>query len=198
MSGEHLHAQGAKGARRAKLWLESTTRADAYWINPHKVALPKLTFSWADNRSFSFDLAGILRGAEVDGQEFFAESKDYKDQGDQPALYEEYLAKCYRAYKLRPERCDHFMWITWAPFSATVWSQLRDTERVRKAVARYSERVFGTPVSWESVPEDTSAEVASRVWIIVLSERQEKFLRLTPEHMSLIEAHVTNQQAMGT
>jgi hypothetical protein len=49
------------------------------WVNPEPVAVKKLTFSWADNTTFSFDLAGILRGEEVEGQEFFAECKKYQD-----------------------------------------------------------------------------------------------------------------------
>jgi hypothetical protein len=75
MLGERLHAKGQDGARRAKKWLEFTTRADARWVNPDEVALPKLTFPWATGNTFSFDRGGILRGGRVNHQEFLAECK---------------------------------------------------------------------------------------------------------------------------
>ena len=96
---------GRDGAVRAKRWLERTTRVDVSWVNPDSVA--KLTFDWANGGSFSFDLGGKLRGGAFHGQEFFAEVKEYNSVGDQPRLYDEYLAKCYRAYVVLPARCDH-------------------------------------------------------------------------------------------
>lgn len=33
MSGEEAHEKGRDGAQRAKLWLESTTRVNACWVN---------------------------------------------------------------------------------------------------------------------------------------------------------------------
>lgn len=196
MPGEALHQQGADGANRAKLWLESTTRADARWVNPHPIALQRLTFNWCDGSSYSFDLGGVLRGDEVDGEEFLAEVKAYKDASDQGALYEEYLAKCFRAYRLRPERCAHFLWITWAPFRSTYWSTLNDAENIRKAVAKHCDKALGEEgVTWEEVPEAEAENISQRLWIIVLSEKQERVLRLTPEHMSLVEAHITRQRA---
>jgi hypothetical protein len=198
MPGEALHQQGADGANRAKLWLESTTRADARWVNPHPVALRRLTFDWCDGSSYSFDLGGILRGDEVDGQEFLAEVKAYKDASDQGTLYEEYLAKCFRALHLRPERCDNFLWITWAPFKASTWSTVSSAESVRRAVAKHCAKALGEQeVAWEDVPEETAEDVSQRLWIIVLSERQERVLRLTPEHMSVVEAHIVRQRAEG-
>jgi hypothetical protein len=59
--GEQPHAQGADGARRAKLWLDSATRASVWWVDPDLVAVPKLTFKWADDATFSFDLCGVGR-----------------------------------------------------------------------------------------------------------------------------------------
>src|SRR4051794_36719201 len=82
-------------------------------INPD--AVDKLTFPWSDGRTFSFDLGGVLRGADIHGQEFLAEIKNYSAASDQGNLYTEYLAKCYRAFQEMPARCDHFMWLTRHP-----------------------------------------------------------------------------------
>src|SRR5437899_735256 len=94
--GEATHAVGRDGAIRAKQWLDATTRVDVTWINPD--AVEKLTFTWADGSTFSFDLGGTLRGGDWHGEEFFAEVKKYSAAQDQGQLYSEYLAKCYRAF----------------------------------------------------------------------------------------------------
>lgn len=79
MAGEELHAKGADGVRRAKYWLEGTTRAKVPWTTPESAN--KLTFSWATGAEFSFDLRGYLRGEDLEGREFFAECKNYSGEG---------------------------------------------------------------------------------------------------------------------
>jgi hypothetical protein len=199
VSGEEAHDKGREGALRAKRWLEATTRANVPWINPDPVAIPKLTFPWADPgvKPFSFDIGGTLVGGEVANQEFLAESKNYTNAYDQTSMYNEYLAKCYVARQLRPDRCDNFMWITWSAFGTTVWSDLMSIERVRKAVLSECKRALAAePAHAESKINDAlCAEVADRLWIIVLSERQEKHLVLTAEHQGLIRKHVAEEAA---
>lgn len=189
MTGEALHAAGADGAKRAKRWLEATTRAEVWWVNPHPNAIAKLTFTWATGTSFSFDLGGILVGGDVDHQEFLAESKYYSNANDQLKLYTEYLAKCYRAYQLLPARCDHFVWITWAAFGTTVWSDLSSAERVAAAAMAHVNKVLGDGASPDDIDDDIAAAVAERLWILVLSERQEKHLTMMPKHLAVIRAH---------
>ncbi len=170
MPGEAAHEAGRDGAIRAKRWLEATTRVDVHWVNPDAVA--KLTFSWQDASSFSFDLGGVLHGGDVDGKEFFAEVKKYSNASDQGSLYESYLAKCYQAYMSMPYRCDHFMWITWHPFSLGKWKDLCSVSEVASAVAKYSALVINGD---EPDPHDLKA-VADRLWMFVLSDRQESLV----------------------
>lgn len=197
--GEQAHDKGRDGALRAKRWLEATTRANVSWVNPDPVAIPKLTFPWVnpDAEPFSFDLGGTLIGGEVANQEFLAESKNYAVAGHQNTMYNEYLAKCYVARQLRPDRCDNFMWITWAAFGTTVWSDLMSAGRVRKAVLTECERALGVGAKHAEAKIDDSlcADVSSRLWIIVLSERQEKHLVLSAEHQGLIRKHVAEEAA---
>lgn len=199
MSGEQIQAKGADGARRAKLWLEATTRANVPWVNPHSVAVPKLTFEWVDSGTFSFDIGGTLLGGEVDGQEFLGECKMYENAFDQNKLYNEYLAKCYVARLRRPDRCDNFMWITWSPFATTTWSELVSFERVSKAVVKESTRALGAngKDASDRLDEQLCKDVASRLWIIVLSERQEKHLVLSPEHQGVIRGHIAKEGAQA-
>jgi hypothetical protein len=194
MSGEATQAKGADGARRAKAWLDATTRVNVQWVNPQPVAIPKLTFEWADDSEpFSFDLGGILLGEELEGQEFLGECKKYDSAHNQGQHYEKYLAQCYRAYTLRPDRCDNFIWITWAPFNVRTWDELLTSQKVRTSVLKFRKQVFNEPdeVNAESlISEEICKDVADRLWLIVLSDRQES-LTLTREHLGVIRKHDT-------
>lgn len=200
MLGEQAHDKGRDGARRAKRWLEATTRANVPWVNPHPVAVPKLTFSWVEPeaRTFSFDLGGMFIGGDVADQEFLVECKNYENAGHQNSLYNEYLAKCYVAIQQRSDRCDNFMWITWSPFGTRSWSELTSTARVRAAVLSECRRALGVEAAdAESKIDDALCdEVAKRLWIIVLSDRQEKHLVLTAEHQGLIRKHIAEEAAV--
>jgi hypothetical protein len=174
MQGEALHEAGRDGALRAKRWLERTTRVDVTWVNPD--ALAKLTFPWQSGGTFSFDLGGRLRGGDLNGQEFFAEVKRYYTVGDQAGLYDEYLAKCYTAYSSLPSRCDHFFWLTWHPFSQSKWNDLCKEVEVRKAVLNHREKCLGEtdlPAAQAMVDASICTAVAERLWVIVLSDKQE-------------------------
>ncbi|MGW5364460.1 hypothetical protein [Actinopolymorpha pittospori] len=196
MAGEELHERGAEGARRAKVWLERTTRAEARWVTPDRVAVPKLTFPWAsgakDAKDFSFDLGGLLRGGSLEGQQFFVESKFYTSPGNQGTMFREFLAKCYSAYKARPEICDHFFWITWAPFLVSHWSKLDKPEYVRSAIIENRERALGVEDETDAelkIDGPDVEEVAKRLWIIVLSEKQEQQLVMSSDHLGIIRRY---------
>lgn len=198
MFGEATQAKGADGARRAKRWLEATTRANVPWVNPDPVAIPKLTFEWADGSArFSFDIGGTLIGGDVANQEFLAECKNYENAYNQNSLYNEYLAKCYVARLKRPDRCDNFMWITWSPFGTKTWSNLASSDRISEAVLKQGKRALG--IDEKHAPaklnEQLCKDVSSRLWIIVLSERQEKHLVLSAEHQGLIRAYIAEGAA---
>jgi len=193
IEGEASQAKGADGARRAKRWLESTTRADARWINPDPAAKPKLTFAWPEGgQNFSFDVGGILKYGDFDGQMFFAESKNYdtpKDLGDH---YYKYLAQCYVAFQLQPQFCDHFMWIAWSPHLVTRWDELMTPEIIAEAVVKHRGRIFpGKTTVAEAtalINQGQCVEVANRLWLIVLSKRQEALV-ISPDHRALVDGH---------
>lgn len=192
MSGERLHELGREGATRAKEWLEATTRVDAHWVNPDRWAIPKLTFSWTDGHgNFSYDLGGVLRGGEFHQQEFLAEVKYYSNIGDQSELYSEYLAKCYRAYMLRPDRCDNFMWITWHPFLTSRWKKLCSPNEVADSVIRHHDKALGVEneaYARQTIRTEDCEAVSSRLWLIVLCERQESLV-ISREHRAVVRAH---------
>ncbi len=185
---------GAEGARRAKRWLECTTRANVRWVNPSPVAVRKLTFQWVDGRSYSFDLGGVFLGDDLEGQEFLAESKYYKSAQDQGTHYRRFLAGCYRAYVLRPERCDNFLWISWSPFNVNSWTEIRDAAYVRKAVLEHWEKAVGGDAETAQGPvvDEVCKVIADRLWMILLTKRQESLVP-SLEHLSIIRAHDTRK-----
>ena len=129
---------------------------------------PFLTFQNAIGGEFSFDMCGIL-DLDQGRTSFFGEVKKYSDIGSQPQEYTEYLAKCYRA-ALSHENPYHFMWITWHPFSVTKWSRLCTAAEVRAAVRAYKAEYCGDA---QDINVDLCDELADRLWLIVLSNRQE-------------------------
>jgi hypothetical protein len=172
--GETMHAVGRDGALRAKRWLEATTRVDAPWINPE--AVEKLAFNWHDGSQFTFDIGGLLRGGDLEGQQFLGEVKKYNQVGEQGTMYTEYLAKCFRAYTTMPGRCDHFMWITWHPFSLNRWAGLCGPAEVRAAVLEHHVRCLGIDDLQQADDELPNADceaLAERLWLLVLSDKQE-------------------------
>lgn len=191
MAGEETHEKGADGLRRAKIWLDRTTRAEARWVTPDPIAVPKLTFEWKKpgEYSYSFDLGGVLKGGTVDGQEFLAECKKYDTPLDQGTHYRAYLAKCYCAYQARPDRCDNFMWITWSPFLVSKWDELCTAGYVRQSLLEHSDRALNEPDKAKAallISDATVDAIADRLWVIVLSKRQEDTLMMSKEHLGLI------------
>jgi hypothetical protein len=166
-TGESLHVIGREGAGRAKVWLEKTGRVDVNFSRYEVVESPFLTFPKVVGEPFSFDLGGVLR-LETGKVSFLGEVKKVSSEGGQGVAYKEYLAKCYRtvAHIGLPY---HFMWITWHPFSQNNWTQLCTAAQISSAVTEHKVAYCGPgPVN-----EVLCAELAERLWLIVLSEKQE-------------------------
>ncbi|MWA01920.1 hypothetical protein F8568_016380 [Actinomadura sp. LD22] len=190
MPGEELHVRGADYARRAKLWLDNTTRVRASWLVTDQFGVDRLTFSWPfATEGFSFDLGGILRGEGLDNQSFLTEVKGYSTPGDQGSHYLSYLAKCYVAVSEHPGNAQNFMWITWCPFNVTNWNELCSPAKVREGVLHERGRVLGTEDHDKAetlINGSRIKDVADRLWLIVLSERQEKLV-ISPEELGELE-----------
>lgn len=181
--GESLHVDGADGVRRAKRWLELTGRAQVPWQRYSELHTSYLTFANASGEKFSFDLGGYLTGEPFNGVQFLAEVKNYEGAADQHPLYQEYLAKCYRVCRLGVGPRE-FMWITWHPFKIGEWRQLCGAEKVKSSVDLHRSTYLD---DGEVIDEGLCGDLASRLWLIVLSEKQET-LCLTPDMMAVIRA----------
>ena len=197
MAGEGLHKVGEDGVRRAKKWLDATTRVRSSWTVYDDSAVTRLTFGWPNHsETFSYDLGGILYGGEFDHQSFLAESKKYSSDSGQGAHFDKFLAQSYVALREDPRLSDNFMWITWAPFRVTTWSQISDPEKIVDALTRvdqYRSWVFGSvsPEDAEKLIDfDIVRELASRMWMIVLSDRQERLVISDDDRSIVIQSRV--------
>lgn len=178
---EDTQEAGRKGAYRAKLWLEATTRVEVPWVVYENSA--HLRFRRPDGSEKRFDLGGHFRGRDT--RPFFAEVKNYRTEGSQAADYIRYLADCYCAtLHFGDDRRTEFMWITWHPFSATKWAHLcGDWSTVRSAVDANVEWLDDEPID-----DELCRIVAKRLWLVVLSERQRRELVPTPEMIAHVRA----------
>lgn len=190
--GEDAQDIGESGLQRAKEWLELTTRVNDSWTRHDRALRELLEFKWPglppESRaaSFSFDLGGRFRGDSLDNQAFLAEVKKYKNESDLPAHFRDFLAKCYVALGTHPGRCDHFLWISWAPFQASKWDQHASTDNVKASVLHSANRKRTLGVDDENEAADKlSADllvgVATKVWLVTLSDKQEQLV-LTNDH----------------
>ena len=189
MPGEQLHQMGADGAQRAKTWLDSTTRTRSSWTNEDPVAASRLTFNWPHGKQteFSFDVGGILFGEEFDNHLFVAEVKNYSTDS-QGKHFDDFLAKAYCVLKNHSQVADQFMFLTWHPFRVTSWTRLTEADTVVAACLSNSERLLGEADAGKAqalLDDDVIDELCGRLWLIVLSEKQEELL-ISPRDRALI------------
>jgi len=184
LTGEQIQQLGNHGSQRAKRWLESTCRAEVKWNNP-ELGVNKLQYRKAgaapDSQDpadfFSFDLGGNLLGGDVDGEIFLAESKKYMNAGDQGTQYRKFLAQCYRVQVEHGNFCDHFLWVTWAPFLVNSWDALLTAEYVATAAAGDEVGKY-IALGDENIDAAVRDAVAAKLSVVVLADRQEVLLSL--------------------
>lgn len=203
MAGEDAHDLGEAGLQRAKEWLELTTRVKHSWTRHERPTSELLEFQWPHAPGgqpparFSFDLGGTFRGHPLENESFLAEVKAYKKESDLPAHFRDFLAKCYVALEAHPKRCDHFLWISWAPFQAQRWDQHDTPENVKRCVLHEAnrKRVIGLDDLADAAAKlspDLLAGVASRLWLLTLSEKQQDLL-LAPHHYAEVVKMIVSE-----
>ena len=190
--------------RRARRWLVSSTRVGECWTRHHRPLGELLEFQWQHVPSgssaarFSFDLGGTFCGDSLENQSFVAEVKAYKKEGDLPVQFRDFLAKCYVAMQTHPGRCDHFLWLSWAPFQAQRWDEHATADNVKRSVlhAANRKRVFGLEGESEAVSEvkpELLAAVADRLWMVTLCGKQEQLV-LTNHHYTEVMKLIASER----
>ncbi|MGQ5264608.1 hypothetical protein ACTWLT_28040 [Micromonospora sp. ZYX-F-536] len=186
MAGEIQQLAGFDGLRRAKEWLDASTRVAHAWTVKDDLFRELLEFEWPHGgKGFSFDIGGKLRGGSFHDNSFVAEIKNYKRELDLPEHFRSFLAKCYISFKAKPNRCNHMMWISWSPFQARKWDSHTTPDNVREAVIHHREMIFGTTDEEEArkaIDETAVFETAQRLWMITLCEKQEQLV-ISNDHL---------------
>jgi hypothetical protein len=190
VAGERNPKRGREGVYFAKRWLESTTRCQVPWTVEDADHLT--TLSCLNGSEESWDLKGYFTDGER--AEFYAEVKKRNDAGTQYSEYPKYLADCYSATKFMldngVDKKWEFMWITWHPFSLDKWKVLCSPEYLNDALTKYP-AMLGV----QEIDAPTVQLVASRLWLVVLSDKHEK-LMMSDRYLGHIRSLAT--QAGGT
>lgn len=189
--GEDAQDTGRDGLHAAKVWLDRTTRASVY-THRDRGFRSLLEFQWPHGNGFSFDIGGQFRGGDLDNQSFLGEVKNYRYESDLGSHFQKFLAECYVALEVSPNNCDHFLWISWAPFQARAWHLHCTAANVVKSLEHEAnrERVFGTNQLSEvqaSLDHDRAYKVAERVWLLTLSRKQEDLVLLDEHYGEVVK-----------
>lgn len=191
-----MHQKGADGARRAKTWLDATTRTRATWTNEDAVAAGRLTFNWpfAGQNEFSFDVGGILFGEPFDNHAFVAEVKNYSGP-DLGGDFDDFLAKCYVVARDHPKLANQFMFMTWHPFRVTTWTKLTDRDSVVSGCLtdKNRRRLLDTDVEADArglLDPSVVDDVCENLWLIVLSQKQEQLLISNDDRALIVQKRI--------
>ncbi|WP_417233631.1 hypothetical protein [Arthrobacter sp.] len=181
-AAEPVQQKGIDGVALAKRGLESTT-----WIelpfnayrNDHICRAPLLTGS-----TKLFDLFGYIFGdANVP---LYVEAKNYDGNPSKlDAYYVEFLAHAYSSTALAQKSSiidrAEFMFVTTHPFGLGKWVDNLRPSRIREALIAHPE-VLGEAAVEDNLLQQTS----ERVHLLILNERQTRFM-LTPAELMQIE-----------
>jgi hypothetical protein len=196
LPGELYQKIGEDGARRAKLWLDSTTRVSATWSVYDKHGVARLLYPWPKGgKAYSYDLGGFFFGGELDQQSFMVECKKYSNE-NQGGHFDKFLAQSYVTLKTYPQLADHFLWITWHPFRLTTWNELASENNIRAAILKDKSRIFGEVSDDDAlaaIDADIVADLVNRVWVIVLSDRQETLVISREDRAEVMKLRVLQE-----
>lgn len=176
LPGELYQKIGEDGARRAKLWLDSTTRTMSTWSVYDRFGVARLLYPWPEGgKAYSYDLGGLFFGGDLHQQSFLVECKKYSND-NQGEHFDKFLAQSYVTLKTYPQLADHFLWITWHPFRVTTWNDLAKEDKIRAALLKEKSRIFGNVSDQDALAEIDPVivtDLVDRVWVVVLSDKQE-------------------------
>ncbi|MEV5570831.1 hypothetical protein AB0L06_12325 [Spirillospora sp. NPDC052269] len=200
MAGEDHQIKGFDGLRRAKKWLDASTRVKQIWTNENRGLKELLAFDWPHGKDFSFDMGGQLRGGDLEGKTFLAEVKSYTHEMDLAVHFREFLTQCYVALREKPDRSDIFMWISWSPFQAQKWHEHATALAVQKSVLKHCSQIFGTLDEAEAQKQIDPAlisGVSQRVWMITLCDQQEDLVIAHEHYVHVVSLMLANDRRVA-
>lgn len=180
MVAEAAQFKGLEGVLAVKRWLESTTHLE-FPFNAYEDEV-QCTLMRLDGQKKRYDLCGRFLGD--DRRPVVVESKRYSSVGHQADDYTEYLANAYSTtaqdIKTVGDTRREYFWVTTHPFSQNKWPKLTSHTEVAAALEAHPKALNGNPVNQELL-----RLVASRLWLLVMHERQED-LALTRDELQQV------------
>lgn len=185
---EEAQENGRKGVFKTKTWLESTTHIqlpfDVYGFTS------QCAVTLLNDEVQAFDLYGLIHTRNVP---LFVENKAYTAVGGQAKAFDEFLAIAYSSTAKEIARVSdwkaEFMWVTTHPFSLGNWSTLTTRERMATALKEDENDVLnGQPID-----EALLTTVSSRIWLLVLSDRQHELTLSATELHTVQGALITTR-----
>jgi hypothetical protein len=181
---------GYEGVHEIKEWLEATTRfAFTYTVYDNE---PMCTVTCLNNETKALDLEGVTKPADgTAGTPVSVECKKYSTPGGQTQEYRKFLAIAYsstvRIINVVGQDCGReFMWVTYHPFAQTDWKKLLTVKYMRKCIEDHGALLEGAVID-----DDLLAIVASRVWVMVVQQRQVNIrldkVELSKVHTALLQ-----------
>jgi hypothetical protein len=107
--------------------------------------------------------------------------------------YDDFLAKSYLVWRDHSRWVNQFMFLTWHPFRIRTWTKLCDADAVAKACIANRGRLFGEEDEGKAkghVDIALTSELAERLWLVVLSEKQEQLLISDEDRALIVESRV--------
>jgi hypothetical protein len=191
MPAEENHEIGREGVFLFKRWLEATTYLDLPW---HVYGSAPHCEVHHMGGIKTFDLAGFLL---TEGNPMvFVECKRYGSVGGQPAEFQEFLAIAYgtviweNSQKMRPKN-SHFIWATTHPFAQSNWPTLTSAATIQSAAENHPHLAGDAPFD-----QQIGQSLAERIWLLVLSEKQEEIM-LTTEELLTVWKKLKRKQALA-
>lgn len=191
MPTEVVHELGRKGVHEIKEWLEATTRfAFTYTVYDNAAMC---TVICLNNEKKTLDLEGTTRPADPNALSgpVSVECKKYTTPGGQGTEYRRFLAIAYSntvrtINMMGMDARREFMWVTYHPFSQGDWPDLMSATYLRGCLEEHADLLEGV-----AIDDDLLALVASRIWVMVVQQRQvdirlDKF-ELSKVHTALLQ-----------
>jgi len=189
---EEEHHIGRMGVDRVKRLLEGTLRFSLpYNAYQHK---ERVTLTMLTGYPETYDLNGdILDEGGHERTRIFIESKNLDGAGSQGIEFKRFLAQAYSATRYQigqsssaPDPKYEFMWATTCPWKGDGFRRVATSQELRDSVEWDMTRNLDDLVAGKKLPRIVPPEheidtdliqiVASRIWVWVISERQDEMI----------------------
>lgn len=169
MPAETEHVKGQDFVEKTKKWLEATLAIQV----PYTVydRTPQTTLELLDGELYRYDLAGYHRNGNVP---IYVEAKDYGPSSDINSQYDAFIQRSFSAFlrilnrhgrKIEP---PYFIFAASRPFRTSNYHELTTLAYLKSQLSTPN---FG--LRTVSVTEDDLALFASRIWLIIWSNKQD-------------------------